>query len=137
MKIGNGTVSFQIGAETQAGLAEMAKKTGGFLAFTITRPHVPRSTGDRSQNHRINGHIAVIAEAQARDFTEVKLEMKNLAISRGYPFDTEIMRSGSAIIEIMTPWSETIIDKSAGAILCETINQYAAENGIKLPEVTE
>lgn len=88
--------------------------------------HRARSTGEKSQNHHINGHIAQIAEVTGNDFDMVKYVAKYQAISAGYPF----YQKGTLII----PWSETRIDSRQAAILIDTIHRIAAEEGINLIE---
>lgn len=86
----------------------------------------PRSTGQGSQSHRINGFIAQLAESTGNDFDTVKMAAKYEAISRGYPFDT--------LGEIIVPWSETRLDTVQASILIDTIEQMAAEMDIRLTE---
>jgi hypothetical protein len=105
---------------------KMKDKRGGFAKVTIDLPSKPRTTGEKSQGHHINGHIAQIANQTGNDFDSVKLYCKREAISRGYPFDT--------INHVMIPWSETRIDTIQAVFLIDTIHQLAAEMDIILTE---
>ena len=97
------------------------------MTFSIEKKRKPRTTGKRSQNHRINGHIQVICKDNGEDFYFMKEWLKYKAIRRGYPFDTA--PDGTVI-----PWSESRIDTIQAGYLCDEINQFAAERGILLPE---
>jgi hypothetical protein len=97
------------------------------FVFDVERKKKPRTTGERSQNHRINGHIQVICMENGEDFYFMKEWLKYKAIRRGYPFDTA--PDGTVI-----PWSESRIDTVQAGYLCDEINQFAAERGIILPE---
>jgi hypothetical protein len=102
------------------------KERGGYLSFAIDLPKRPRSTGEKSQNHRINGFIQQIAESTGQDFDSIKLYCKSDAVARGYPHDT--------IKGVMIPWSETRIDTIQAGYLIDSIEQLAAEMGIVLKE---
>ena len=86
----------------------------------------PRTTGDKSQSHHVNGHIAQICKETGNDFDTVKLWCKREAISEGYPHDT--------FHGVIIPWSETRLDTFQAGILIETIHRLAAELGIVLQE---
>ena len=90
---------------------------------------VPRSTGERSQSHAINGFIMQICKETGNDFDTVKLWCKRESMQEGYPFDSF---KGVAV-----PWSETRIDKVQAGVLIETIHRLAAELNIRLVEVSE
>lgn len=97
------------------------------FVFDVHRKTRPRTTGERSQNHRINGHIQAICMETGDDFYFMKEWVKYKAIRRGYPFDTA--PDGTVI-----PWSETRLTTVQAAMLCEEIEQFAAERNIRLPE---
>ena len=102
------------------------KLHGGPAIIQLKKWYRSRSTGWKSQNHHINGHIAQIAEATGNDFDTVKYICKYAAITAGYPFD----QKGSLVI----PWSESRIDTIQAAILIDTIHRVAAEEGVNLIE---
>jgi hypothetical protein len=96
------------------------------VRVTLKKPGRPRTTGAFSQSHCINGYCQQIATATGQDFDTVKMAMKRLAVSRGYPFRTEKFTG-----EIV-PYSETEINTEQAAILIETIIQFASEYNIRL-----
>jgi hypothetical protein len=101
---------------------------GGYLTVSLERPRKPRTTGERSQNHRINGFIQQICEATGNtNFAAIKMQMKVEAIGRGYPFET--LPNGAA-----WPKSEADISTAEAAILIDTIEQIAAEWNVELRE---
>lgn len=61
------------------------KRDGGYITIKVSNVHRPRSTGEKSQNHHINGHIQQIARDSGNAFEVVKMEAKHRAISLGYP----------------------------------------------------
>jgi len=97
-----------------------------FFRVQISHPRRPRTTGEKSQNHHINGHIQQIALETGNDFETVKTYVKKQAVSMGYPFDSF---QGDII-----PWSERRIDRQQAAILIEACHRLAAELGIFLTE---
>jgi hypothetical protein len=98
----------------------------GYLKIGISKPGRPRTTGERSQNHAINGYCQQIAVETGQDFETVKQAMKRMAIGAGYPFRTEAM-TGEVI-----PFSESEIDSTQAAVLIQTIKRFAAEYQIRL-----
>ena len=106
---------------------EYNKKKPAYYKLTIEPPFKPRTTGWKSQNHRINGFIQQIAMATGNSFSAVKERMKELAIDRGYPI--EILPDGS-----IKPKSESEISTIEAGYLIDTIEQFAAEWGIELVE---
>ena len=101
--------------------------TGILATVTITRPFRARTTGERSQNHHLNGHVQQICVETGNDFEAVKMYIKSLAVSQGYPFRT--LPNG-------IPWPVSEADSSTEqcAILIEVAHQVAAEWGVALIE---
>jgi hypothetical protein len=106
--------------------AMLQRKKDHYYRIRIDRPRKARTTGERSQNHHINGHCQQIAIETGNDLETVKMYCKEQAISEGYPFDEF---GGRAI-----PYSETRIDTVQAGVLIETIHRLAAELGIVLVE---
>lgn len=98
-----------------------------FEKLKISKPFKARTTGEKSQNHHINGHIQQLSVQTGMDFDILKYYFKRKAIGRGYPFDTD--PDGEPI-----PWSETRIDITQAGYLIDTIHQFADENGYWLKE---
>ena len=109
----------------------VSKCKTGQMKIGLSKPGRPRTTGERSQNHAINGYCQQIAIATGQDFDTVKFAMKRMAIGAGYPFRTEAMTG-----EVF-PYSEGEIDSSQAATLIKTIKRFAAEYQIKLREYEE
>ena len=107
-------------------LLVIKKFKGMFCRCKISPSRKPRTTGKKSQNHRINGFIQQICVETGNDFDTVKIYCKKQAISRGYPFDEF---QGEII-----PWSEARLDTIQAGILIDTIEQLAAELKIILKE---
>lgn len=105
-----------------------------YFGVTFERPFRPRTTGKNSQSHRVNGFIQQIAVATGQDFDDIKLKVKYLAISRGWPFLTVEEVINGVLHEFKLPKSETVASVEDCKALIETVEQYAAENGIRLIE---
>ncbi len=103
------------------------KNRGGFLSITIDEPFKSRTTGDKSQNHCINGWISFLCQETGEDFSVLKTEVKMRAIKRGYKFRTDIFGN-------VQPMSETEISTKEAGYLIEEIEQIASELGILLPD---
>ena len=106
----------------------------GWVQVTFAPPFRPRSTGKKSHNHRVNGHVAAIAEATGEDFDVVKIRLKQLAISRGWPFVTVTEEINGVTHEFKIAMSEARASIEQDNVLCDVIEKYAAEHGIALPE---
>lgn len=81
------TIDLEERAEEFRQLAAKSKKLrGGFLSFAIDLPRRPRSTGEQSQNHHLNGHVGQLAAAAQVSTATMKLYIKTMAaIEMGYP----------------------------------------------------
>jgi hypothetical protein len=102
------------------------KLRGGPAVIQLKKWYKSRTTGWKSQNAHINGHIQQIAEQTGNDFETVKVYCKTEAIGAGYPFDL--------LGDIVIPWSEARIDTVQAAILIDVIHRLAAEYGVRLIE---
>jgi hypothetical protein len=96
------------------------------VKVTISNVFKGRSTGKRSQNARINGHIQIICQETGNEFEAVKGYVKQNALGRGYPF---VEFNGK-----VTPKSESEASSEEAKILIDVIEQLAAELDIILPE---
>jgi len=105
----------------------LKQKGVNFYSIVLDRPHKPRTTGRKSQNHAINGYIQQICNFTGDDFAYLKYQLKFKAIGRGYPCRTNI--HGDPV-----PFSESEIDTIQAGYLIETIQQEAAEMGITLED---
>lgn len=124
-------ISFELPIPFRAVFWAMVEKAPtDYWCVKISRPRKPRTTGEKSQNHHINGHIQQICTETGNTFSAVKERMKVLAIDRGYPIET---LPDSAVM----PKSEADIDTVEAGYLIDTIHQFAAEWGIRLIENDE
>lgn len=103
------------------------KNRGGFLRVKLSPPFKKRSTGCKSQNHHINGHIQQIANETGEEFDRLKILAKQKAVKYGYPIRTDIF--GNAV-----PVSETEISSEEASFLIEAVHEMAAFLDIKLRE---
>jgi hypothetical protein len=94
----------------------------------------PRTTGEYSQNHCLNGSIQQICEETGNDFATVKNYVKQQAIKRGYPVK---MKNGEYLIGIdgnLIPISESDSTTVECGYLIEETKILASELGIILKE---
>jgi len=108
-------------------LVRKGAKIGDWYDVDIALPRRHRTTGDKSQNHRLNGFIQQICVDTGNEFDMVKMLVKMRAISRGYPFVT--LKTGDRF-----PKSESESSVQECAMLIEEVEQMAAEEGIALIE---
>ena len=107
-------------------LAQCFKKNGGYALVAVQPPVRPRSTGQGSQNHHLNGHIGQIAEETGQPFNMVKVAVKSIAIGMGYPFET--------IGSVAVAQSEALCSTEECGILIEAAHVLAADLRIILRE---
>ena len=104
--------------------------------LVLSTPRKKRTTGPWSQNHRLNGHCAQIAQETGQDFDTVKLYCKRAAIKRGLPL--KIGPNGDPVYSILdgepVPISESEMDTIQCGWVIEEVNILAAELGIILRE---
>lgn len=70
-------------------LTKCRDKHSDYVLVTIQPPKKPRTTGDGSQNHMLNGNIMQICNETGNDYDTVKLAVKMIAVEQlGYPYKT-------------------------------------------------
>ena len=70
-------------------LTKCRDKHNDYVLVTIQPPKKPRTTGERSQNHMLNGNIMQICNETGNDYDTVKLAVKMIAFEQlGYPYKT-------------------------------------------------
>ncbi|MBW2037427.1 MAG: hypothetical protein JRI41_08115 [Deltaproteobacteria bacterium] len=102
---------------------------GAVWELTAGKWYRRRTTGWKSQNHHINGHVQQICIETGQDFETVKAMVKIRAIDAGYPFD--VYRN------FTIPKSEAFCNTQEAAMLIEAAHVIAAELGIILKEEDE
>lgn len=104
------------------------EKYGDYVKLTFSPPYKPRTTGERSQNHKLNGMIMQICQATGNGYDAVKTAVKMMAVEQmGYPY--EVFRGR------ITPKGERNCDTSECAKLIEAAYIIGAEYGIIFKEV--
>ena len=102
-------------------------KKNDYISVTLTPPRRPRSTGDHSQNHHLNGHIMQICADTGNDYETVKTAVKMIACeSFGYPY--------AEFQGVIVPQSESKASTEECAYLIEAAHLLAADLGIILKE---
>jgi hypothetical protein len=137
-----GVVAFRVGDAFQEYLVHLfryqereRRAPSPYYSIKIDTPKRPRTTGDKSQNHHINGHIQEIAMETGQPFEDVKKYAKQFALTMGFPILED--ENGDAIHDL---WgkpqgiSEEDCSTEDAAILIEAIHQLAAELDITLQE---
>lgn len=121
-----------------AGLRTVAEpiEIGKYWCVLVSRPRKPRTTGYRSQNHRLNGFISQLCDSTGNDFDDIKLYVKRKAMRRGLP--AKIDDKGQILYSLVDgeplPISETDMDTVQCSWVIEEIQQLSAECGVILRE---
>lgn len=128
-----GHIAFEIPVDAvmkQAIAKELTKcreKNNDYVLVTIQPPKRPRTTGDGSQNHHLNGHIMQICSETGQDYEAVKNKIKMIAVEQmGYPY-----KEWQGVI---TPQGESECSTEDCAKLIEASHVLAAFLGIILQE---
>ena len=108
-------------------LAACRAKNNDYVRVVLQRPRKKRSTGDKSQNHHLNGHIMQICAETGNDYESVKNAVKMLAVEQmGYPY--------TDFHGVITPKGESESSADECAKLIEAAHVLAADLGIILKE---
>ena len=102
-------------------------KNNDYVLVTIQPPKRPRTTGENSQNHHLNGHIMQICNETCNNYDVIKYCVKMIAVEQmGYPYKTI---AGHIVPQ---PESESSTDECA--LLIEAAHILAAQLSIILQE---
>lgn len=105
-------------------------KYNDYVQMTLKPPFSPRTTGPKSQNHHLNGHIMQICNATQNSYEAIKYCVKMLAVEEmGYPYEI--------IDGHIWPKGESDCDTAECAKLIEAAHVWAAHHGIILREEAE
>ena len=108
-------------------LTKCRDKHNDYVLVTVQPPKRPRTTGDGSQNHHLNGHIMQICAETGNDYETVKNAVKMLAVEQmGYPY--------TDFHGVITPKGESESSTEECAKLIEAAHLLAADLGIVLKE---
>lgn len=70
-------------------LRKCRDKHNDYVLVTLQPPKKPRTTGENSQNHLLNGIIVQICEETGNDYDSVKDAVKMIAVEQlAYPYKT-------------------------------------------------
>lgn len=108
-------------------LRKCRDKHNDYVLVTLQPPKKPRTTGEGSQNHHLNGHIMQICNETCNSYAAVKDEVKRIAVeTMGYPY--EIVNGH------IHPKGESDSSTDECALLIEATHVLAADLGIILQE---
>lgn len=98
-----------------------------YVSCVFAPPYKPRTTGENSQNHHLNGHILQVCNETGNDYETIKYCVKMTAVEKfDYPY-TEI--AGHIV-----PKRERDCNTEECAKLIEAVHLLAAELSIVLRE---
>lgn len=102
-------------------------KNNDYVLVTLQPPKRPRTTGEGSQNHHLNGHIMQICNETGNDYDTIKYCVKMLAVEQmGYPYKT--------VAGHILPQPESQSSTDECALLIEAAHILAAQLSIILQE---
>lgn len=102
-------------------------KHNDYAQVTIKPPRKKRTTGYKSQNHHLNGHIIQICNHTGNSYSVVKDYIKIIAVEQfGYPY--------KIINNKLIPQGESDCSTEECAMLIEASHYVAATEGIILRE---
>lgn len=102
-------------------------KNNDYVLLTMQPPKRPRTTGEGSQNHHLNGHIMQICNETGNSYDAIKYCVKMLAVEEmGYPYEL--------VDGHIYPQSEADSSTEECAKLIEAAHVWAAHHGIILQE---
>ena len=108
-------------------LTKCREKNNDYVLVTMQPPKRPRTTGEGSQNHHLNGHIMQICNETGNDYDTVKQAVKMIAVENmGFPYRTIAGR--------IIPQHESESSTEECAKLIEAAHVLAAELAIILQE---
>lgn len=108
-------------------LSAIKSKYNDYAQVTIKTPRKPRTTGFKSQNHHLNGHIVQICNRTGNSYSEIKDYIKIIAVEQfGYPY--------KIIKNKLIPQGESDCSTEECAMLIEASHYVAATEGIILRE---
>lgn len=128
-----GLISFEIPAEMELQnslkkvLSAIKTKHHDYALVTIQTPKRKRTTGPKSQNHHLNGHIVQICNVTGNSYSVIKDYIKLIAVEQfNYPYTI----FGGKLI----PKPESECDTTECGYLIEAAHWVAADNEIVLRE---
>ena len=113
----------------------LSKQKAPYLQMTFQAPFRPRSTGKGSQSAKFHAIVAQICVQTQDEFDRLKMELKQKAIARGWPFDIVHYKTPEGVlVEMAIAQSEARASVEQESILIDVAEQDAAEKGVILEE---
>ena len=113
----------------------LSKQKAPYLQVTFQAPFRPRSTGKGSQSAKFHAIVAQICVQTQDEFDRLKMELKQKAIARGWPFDIVHYKTPEGVlVEMAIAQSEARASVEQESILIDVTEQDAAEKGVVLRE---
>lgn len=113
----------------------LSKQKAPYLQVTFQAPFRPRSTGRGSQSAKFHAIVAQICVQTQDEFDRLKMELKQKAIARGWPFDVVHYKTPEGVlVEMAIAQSEARASVEQESILIDVAEQDAAEKGVVLTE---
>jgi len=119
------------------------EKHNDMYRVKISYPTKRRTTGERSQNHRIAFLSNLIAAENSgidgmATYQQVKDLAKLRAIKRGYPYRwIKYIRPDGQSGENLAPYHEDELDRQQAGLLMDELEQMIAESGMEIPDYVE
>ena len=139
IKADRGIISFRLPESmvdtVEAFFQRYDEKHNYYYTVKISPPRKPRTTGNKSQNHRLNGFIQQIAIATGQPFDDIKKRAKQIAVDMGYPMLTD--NNGKPIYDVwgnVQGISEADSSTAECALLINAVEQIAAFLDVRLIE---
>lgn len=125
--------------DTNAIVENFCKKIAAnsyYARVELKKPYARRTTGEKSQNHAINGFVQQICKYTGDNFDDIKMYAKRQAIKRGYPIQKDENGDDlySAVTGKVIPESEANIDTIQAGYLIDELKDIAAFLNIRLKE---
>jgi hypothetical protein len=112
-------------------VAQSREKCGGYLTLRLSLPHRPRSTGWKSQNAHLHGHIRQLCEPTGYTMSEMKQIIKEDTPS--WPVEYKEFRGKRRAVYA----SEADISMEVASEAIEICHVVAADLGVRLQEGEE
>lgn len=109
-------------------LERSALKTAGYLTVKLDTPHRPRSTGWKSQNHHLRGHVRQLCDYTGYTMSEMMQVVKEDTPT--WPVEYKVIRGKRRMLHV----SEADISVEVASEAIEICHRFAGENGWTLYE---
>ena len=104
-------------------MARSEKSRGGYITVNLSLPHKPRTTGWKSQNHHLFGHVRQLCDHTGYTMSEMLQVVKEDTPS--WPVVEKVIRGKKRLLHV----SEADISVEVASEAIEICHRFAAENG--------